>query len=444
MTWQNIKPVGNLMLLALATAAPLSGMAESGPQYSYSDEWSIVSAPPPSGPFRSIHLDPRIPGQGIAPPAVSTPFDDIPEQQAGSDAGMTSLPPPAAGIVDHAPPVADAEAAPMPSPGLLPPPPGPADLSAPSVAGAAAPPMAPPGLLPPPPGPTDLPAPPVAGVEMAPPDGMVPPLLEPEELPAPPVAGVELAPPEGMLPPLLEPEEMPAPPVAGAEPPLAPPGMLPPLPGPEEMPAPPVAGAEPPPMAPPGMLPPLPGPEEMPAPPVAGVEPPPLAPPGMLPPLPGPEELPAPPVAGAEPPPMAPPGLLPPVRSEYKDMPSTAAGRVDRRAARADIKPATRPPLTRQYGRRAPPTEDYDYPRYGRPQATEPPVYGQYGRRMPRPRGNYNYWAPARQYGRSGAPGYRDTPAYGYQREPAEWQEEEVPPPTAYPAPSYRGGHVYP
>jgi len=146
MTWQNIKPVGNLMLLALATAAPLSGMAESsGSQYSYSDEWSIVSAPPPSGPFRSIHLDPRIPGQGIAPPTVTTSFDDLPGlqapaaddalQQAGSDAGMTSLPPPAAGLVDHDPSLADADVAPLPSPGLLPPPPGPAELPAPPVAG---------------------------------------------------------------------------------------------------------------------------------------------------------------------------------------------------------------------------------------------------------------------------------------------------------------------
>jgi len=31
--------------------------------YSYSNDWAIVSAPPPPGPYQSVNVDPRIPGQ---------------------------------------------------------------------------------------------------------------------------------------------------------------------------------------------------------------------------------------------------------------------------------------------------------------------------------------------------------------------------------------------
>lgn len=42
--------------------------AETAPQamqseFTYSDDWAIVSAPPPPGPYNSVNLDPRIPGQ---------------------------------------------------------------------------------------------------------------------------------------------------------------------------------------------------------------------------------------------------------------------------------------------------------------------------------------------------------------------------------------------
>ena len=149
---------------------PISAMAQPEPQFSYTDEWSIVSAPPPSGPFRSIHLDPRIPGQGIAPPAIASSIDTVAtgqlpadsgteQQAAGSDSmDITHLPPPAAGV--PAPPTELATPAPEPMtpPAFLPPPPGPADLSAPPVAEIEMP----SGLLPPPPGPADMQAPPVA------------------------------------------------------------------------------------------------------------------------------------------------------------------------------------------------------------------------------------------------------------------------------------------
>jgi hypothetical protein len=38
--------------------------------YTYHDDWAIVSAPPPPGPYQSVNIDPRIPGQED----VITPF----------------------------------------------------------------------------------------------------------------------------------------------------------------------------------------------------------------------------------------------------------------------------------------------------------------------------------------------------------------------------------
>lgn len=32
-------------------------------EFTYSDDWAIVSAPPPPGPYNTVNLDPRIPGQ---------------------------------------------------------------------------------------------------------------------------------------------------------------------------------------------------------------------------------------------------------------------------------------------------------------------------------------------------------------------------------------------
>jgi hypothetical protein len=38
--------------------------------FTYHDDWAIVSAPPPPGPYQSVNIDPRIPGQED----VRTPF----------------------------------------------------------------------------------------------------------------------------------------------------------------------------------------------------------------------------------------------------------------------------------------------------------------------------------------------------------------------------------
>ncbi len=42
--------------------------------YTYSDDWALVSAPPPQGPYNAINLDPRIPGQDLVAPM---PMPDI-------------------------------------------------------------------------------------------------------------------------------------------------------------------------------------------------------------------------------------------------------------------------------------------------------------------------------------------------------------------------------
>jgi len=85
------------VMLAVLAAIPVSGFAEQELEFTYSDEWSVVSAPPPSGPYRAVHVDPRVPGQGIIPPVTSsfevadpaTPSPDVPPGNIDSTAATT-------------------------------------------------------------------------------------------------------------------------------------------------------------------------------------------------------------------------------------------------------------------------------------------------------------------------------------------------------------------
>ena len=425
----NLKPAGACVLLALATVATSNTIAQSTPQYSYTDEWLTVSAPPPAGPYRPVHLDPRIPGQGVAPQAVAGAMNQLAEQTADSGGTAASADP--AGDLSQLPPPASGHRG-MNAP--MAPPAGPSGMTAPPVAGSDMP----PGILPPPPGPAVLSRPPVTGSETMPmdPRGMMPPMPAPSDMPAPPVAGTERAPmdPRGMMP---GPGDMPGdprdmmPPMPGHEPaPSEQRGMMPPMPGPSDMPAPPVAGSDTMPMDPRGMMPPMPGPSDMPAPPVAGSDTMPTDPRGMMPPMPRPSDMPAPPVAGTERAPMDSRGMMPPMPGQQRGMPGTTAGYP---TDRPDIKPATRPPLTESYGQVAPPTVGEGERGYTMPPAVEqqPPVHGQYDRMWPQ------YRVPW-QYG-PGMPGYMNRPQYGYPRAPA-WEEQEIPPPSAYPAQPYYGG----
>ena len=71
-----------------------------GQPYTYVDDWEMVSAPPPPGPYRSVNLDPRIPGQGAAPALTM----EAPAMLQGNRSPAV-MPAPAAGVRAEQPPV---------------------------------------------------------------------------------------------------------------------------------------------------------------------------------------------------------------------------------------------------------------------------------------------------------------------------------------------------
>jgi hypothetical protein len=82
------------VLLGLAAAMTvIDAAAEDKPQaapetpstyYTYSDDWAIVSAPPPPGPYQSVNVDPRIPGQED----IRTPYFSGSEAPAAGQGGQ--------------------------------------------------------------------------------------------------------------------------------------------------------------------------------------------------------------------------------------------------------------------------------------------------------------------------------------------------------------------
>jgi hypothetical protein len=58
-----------LLLLPILQTVP-SADAEDAP-FTYSDDWSLVSAPPPPGPYQAVNIDPRVPGQDAIPPMTT-------------------------------------------------------------------------------------------------------------------------------------------------------------------------------------------------------------------------------------------------------------------------------------------------------------------------------------------------------------------------------------
>jgi hypothetical protein len=138
-----------LVLMLQLVAQPASGEEAAVQQYQYSDEWSVVSAPPPAGPYRSVNIDPRVPGVGAVPPipmeiqaqetvegaadatvaeAPGASMDDRAMETAGTLQEDTMNHPPAAGIAVPAPamvaPVDAAADAMQQYPGSRLPPPG--------------------------------------------------------------------------------------------------------------------------------------------------------------------------------------------------------------------------------------------------------------------------------------------------------------------------------
>ena len=73
-----------LILLPLLQAAPVV-VAEDAP-FTYSDDWGLVSAPPPPGPYQAVNIDPRVPGQDALPPMTTDA-----ESLQGGTLGRTPL-----------------------------------------------------------------------------------------------------------------------------------------------------------------------------------------------------------------------------------------------------------------------------------------------------------------------------------------------------------------
>jgi hypothetical protein len=71
-----------VIAVAVILFGPAAFAEESPLPFHYSDEWSLVSAPPPSGPYRPVNIDPRIPGASAV-----EPMPVIPPQLRKGEAG---------------------------------------------------------------------------------------------------------------------------------------------------------------------------------------------------------------------------------------------------------------------------------------------------------------------------------------------------------------------
>jgi len=84
----------SVAFVVLAAAPAYSEDVAAPSEFTYTDDWSLVSAPPPPGPYSSIHIDPRVPGQDSLPPMPSA---SEPPQSWEEVQEMTESTPPAAG-----------------------------------------------------------------------------------------------------------------------------------------------------------------------------------------------------------------------------------------------------------------------------------------------------------------------------------------------------------
>lgn len=84
--------------LLLAVSPASSEEVAAPPEFTYTDDWSLVSAPPPPGPYSAIHIDPRVPGQDSLPPLPG----GQPPQLWEEVEEKTAATPPGAGVPDTA------------------------------------------------------------------------------------------------------------------------------------------------------------------------------------------------------------------------------------------------------------------------------------------------------------------------------------------------------
>jgi hypothetical protein len=92
--------LSGVSLTFLLAAAPTYSEEVTAPaEFTYTDDWSLVSAPPPPGPYSAIHIDPRVPGHDSLPPL---PAGNQPQQSWEEVEEKTTARPPAAGAPDSA------------------------------------------------------------------------------------------------------------------------------------------------------------------------------------------------------------------------------------------------------------------------------------------------------------------------------------------------------
>lgn len=97
----NRRPVCLQLAFVVAGVALTQVSAAGEPEslFKYSDEWSLVSAPPPAGPYQPINIDPRVPGPGtISQMPMAIPhlqaaqeLPDGSDDQAGEAATLPGL-----------------------------------------------------------------------------------------------------------------------------------------------------------------------------------------------------------------------------------------------------------------------------------------------------------------------------------------------------------------
>jgi hypothetical protein len=86
--------LGIVMYAPVAAAEDPAAVAGES-DFRYSDDWNIVSAPPPPGPYATVNVDPRVPGQDVARPV---PLDfGMAETAETMPADPRQMPPPGAG-----------------------------------------------------------------------------------------------------------------------------------------------------------------------------------------------------------------------------------------------------------------------------------------------------------------------------------------------------------
>ncbi len=85
-----------VLSLILVTAPVLADEPVPNTKFTYTDDWAVVSAPPPPGPYRAVNIDPRVPGVDAIPPlpmdAVGPPAENVIPAEAMANAPAAGIP----------------------------------------------------------------------------------------------------------------------------------------------------------------------------------------------------------------------------------------------------------------------------------------------------------------------------------------------------------------